>query len=322
MEDKIMEKEFKDLTINLTANDNQIISVYCWDEVETPRAIIQIFHGMAEHAGRYAGFAKYMNTQDIIVIGNDHRGHGKTSQLNGKPGVIGKNGFYKIVEDELMITKMLKEKYPNTPIFIFAHSFGSFVGQEYITKYSSEIDGIILSGSAAQKGLEFKLAKILALIQISIFGEEKKAKFLELLCFRNYNKKIQNPNSTFDWLSCDIKEVKKYDHDPLCGFICSIGFYYYFTDGLVHLYKREKLAKIPKTLSIFLISGQEDPVGKYGKRVQKLYNIYKALGLSDLNLKLYQGSRHELLNELNKGKVTEDVLEWINDRVTLGKLNK
>jgi len=310
-----MENNLAELTINLKANDNHVISVYCWDKVEKPRAVLQIFHGMAEHAGRYARLAKFLNSQNIIVFGDDHRGHGKTSQLNGKPGVIGKNGFYNIVEDEYMITKMLKEKYPNIPIFLFTHSFGSFVGQEYITKYGNEIDGVILCGSAAQIGPEFKFAKILALIQVKLLGEEKEAKLLEKLSFGSYIKKIHNPRSASDWISSDPDEVKKYIDDKYCGFTCSTGFYYYFTDGLINLYRNDKLAQIPKTLPIYIISGQEDPVGQYGKRVKELYDIYKALGLSDLNIKLYQGSRHELLNELNRDEVTEDILKWINERV-------
>ncbi|HEY5586969.1 MAG TPA: alpha/beta fold hydrolase [Ruminiclostridium sp.] len=214
-----MENELSGIAINLTTKDGYVISAYCWDKVENPRAVLQIFHGMAEHAGRYDRLAKYLNTQGIVVFGDDHRGHGKTSQLNGKLGVIGKNGFYNIVEDEYMITKMLKEKYPHIPIYILAHSFGSFIGQEYITKYGSQINGLILSGSAAQIGVEFKFAKILAAIQIKFFGEEKEAKLLDKLSFGSYNNKINNPVTEFDWLSYDAVEVKKYIDDEYCGFI-------------------------------------------------------------------------------------------------------
>lgn len=304
-------------TIKFTASDNYEIIVYYWDKVEKPRAILQIFHGMAEHAERYDRLAKYLNTQGIIVYGDDHRGHGKTSELNGKPGVIGINGFYNIVEDEYMITKMLKVKYPDTPIYVLAHSFGSFVAQEYITKYGNEIAGLILSGSAAQTGPEFKVAKILASIQIKLFGEEKEAKLLEKLSFGSYNKQISNPVSSFDWLSCDAAEVKKYIDDKYCGFICSTGFYYYFSAGLIELYKKTKLDNIPKTLPIYIIAGQQDPVGNYGKSVKKLYDIYNELGISDLNLKLYPDSRHEILNELNKDEVTEDILNWVNSQIKI-----
>ncbi len=308
-----MERE-KDLTAKLTAKDGHIISVYCWDKVENPRAVFQIFHGMGEHAGRYERIANYLNSKGIAVVGDDHRGHGKTALLNGTRGNIGKNGFYNIVEDEYMITQLMKKKYTNTPVYIFAHSFGSFIGQEYITRYGSEIDGIILCGSAAQTGFEFKIAKILALVQRKLFGEEKDAKLMEKLSFGSFNKKIDTSDNS-NWLSRDSAEVKKYADDPLCGFTCSVGFYYYFTDGLTKLYNKDKLAKIPKQLPVYIIAGEEDPVGNYGKKVTNLYNLYKGLNLSDLELKLYKDCRHELLNETNRDAITEDIFNWIESRL-------
>ena len=301
-------------SISLKAKDGHMINVYCWNKVERPIAVLQIFHGMAEHAGRYNKFANSLNNQEIAVFGDDHRGHGQTAILNGKPGVIGKDGFNKIVEDEYMITNMIKNKYPKTPVYIFAHSFGSFIGQEYITRYGSEIDGIILCGTAAQIGFEFRLAKILAFLQMKIFGEEEKATFLEFLSFGSYNKKI-NISDGSNWLSRDTEEVFKYSQDKSCGFTCSIGFYYYFIDGLLNLYKKNKLISIPKTLPVYIIAGQEDPVGQYGSRVEKLYEIYKKTDLTDLNMKLYKDCRHELLNELNREEVTDDVLRWIGSHL-------
>ncbi len=213
-----------------------------------------------------------------------------------------------------MITQILKKKYPNIPIYIFAHSFGSFVGQEYITKYSKDINGIILCGSSAQKGLKFISAKVIASIYSKIFGEEKEAKFLEKLSFRSYNNRIA-PSDKTNWLSRDLEEVTKYYTDPNCGFTCSAGFYYYFCDGLTKLYKKNKLEHISKNLPIYIIAGQEDPIGKYGKNTKKLYTIYKKLGISDLKFTLYKDARHELLNELNRDSISKDILNWINEHL-------
>lgn len=307
-------KDMAGKTINLKAKDGHLINLYCWDRVEKPRSVLQIFHGMAEHAARYDRLARYFNTKGIAVFGDDHRGHGQTALLNGKPGVIGKDGFNNIVEDEYMITGMLKEKYPDIPVYIFAHSFGSFIGQEYMTRYGNKIDGIVLCGTAAQKGIEFRLGRLLAFIQMKILGEESEAQFLEFLSFGSYNKKVDISDNS-NWLSRDPEEVLKYASDELCGFTCSIGFYYYFIDGLIKLYKKEKLEGIPKKLPVYIIAGQEDPVGQYGARVEKLFEIYKNLGMSDVNIKLYKNCRHELLNELNRDEVTEDILIWINNHM-------
>ncbi len=179
----------------MTVPNGHSISVYSWNEVEEPVAVLQIFHGMSEHAERYHRLAGFLNSHGIIVIGNDHRGHGKTAQQNGKNGVIGKNGFYKMVEDEYILTKQIKQQYDGIPVFILGHSFGSFVGQEYITRYGSEIAGIILSGTAAQEGAEVRLGKLLAAIQTRLAGEEKPSRTIELLTFGTYNKRVVKPKN-------------------------------------------------------------------------------------------------------------------------------
>ena len=301
-------------TVNLIAKDGQKINVYCWEEVEKPRAVMQIFHGMAEHAARYDRFAKCLNSHGIVAFADDHRGHGITGTTNGNLGSLGKDGFNKVVEDENMITRMIKEKYPNLPVYVFAHSFGSFVGQEYITRYGNNIEGIILCGSAAQVGIKFIAAKTMATIYKLIFGAEKEANFLHHLSFGSYNKRIA-PGDKTNWLSRDLDEVIKYDKDPYCGFTCSGDFYYYFFDGLTKLYKVDKLNSISKELPIYIIAGKEDPVGEYGRNVTKLYDIYWGLHIKDVEIKLYDEARHELLNEINRDEVTKDIINWIDARM-------
>ncbi|NLM73300.1 MAG: alpha/beta hydrolase [Clostridiaceae bacterium] len=301
-------------TVTLQAKDGHRINVYCWDDVKSPKAVVQIFHGMAEHALRYERFAKVLNSHGIVAFADDHRGHGITGTTNGKLGSIGKDGFNKIVEDENMITNMIKEKYPDIPVFVFAHSFGSFIGQEYITRYSKNIDGIILCGSSAQKGMKIIAAKVLASIYQFIFGPDREAKLLQNLSFGSYNRRVP-PGDNTNWLSRDPDEVMKYNDDPHCGFICSADFYYSLTNGFMGLYKPEKLNSISKDLPICIIAGSEDPVGEYGKNVIKLYDIYKNLNINDVEIKLYEGARHELLNETNRDEVTQDILDWLNARI-------
>ncbi|WP_099469441.1 alpha/beta hydrolase [Konateibacter massiliensis] len=302
-------------TMMLEAKDGQKIHIYCWDEVEQPRAIVQIFHGMSEHAGRYERFAKFLNENGFLVFADDHRGHGITGETNGKFGYLGEDGFYRVVEDEYMLTEHLKEKYPKLPMFIFAHSFGSFVGQEYLTRYSAQIDGMILSGSAAQTGIMFHMAKYLAKIYGTFLGEEREAKLLDRLSFGSYNKKIENAEPA-SWLSRDDEQVLKYQKDSKCGFVCTANFYYHFCSGLTKLYEDDKLEQIAKNIPLFIIAGKEDPVGGYGKRVVQLEQIYRRKGLTDVELLLYEGARHELLNETNRDEVSSDVLNWLE-----GKLN-
>jgi alpha-beta hydrolase superfamily lysophospholipase len=292
------------------SKDNKKIFVRCWDDVSTPKGIIQIFHGMAEHSGRYDAFARYLNSKGFIVYANDHRGHGNTDINN--LGYIGKDGFNKIVEDEHILTNIIKEKHVNLPIFIFAHSFGSFIGQEYIIKHGNEFSGLVLSGSALRKGLDVHGGIILSFIEKSLFGGHKKSPLLNFLSFYNYNKKIKNSNSKFDWLTKDNVEVQKYERDPLCGNVATSGFYYYFLKGLAKLCDKSRLELIPKHIPIFIVSGEDDPVGNYGVWVKNLYTLYKDVNLTNVNMKLYSGNRHELINELNSNVVFDDIFYWLN----------
>jgi ribosomal protein S27AE len=140
---------------------------------------------------------------------------------------------------------------------------------------------------------------------------------LDAIVFGSYNKRIPGAKSKFAWLSCDDSEVEKYENDPLCGNVFSIGFYYYFFNALKGLYDSDKLSGIPEALPIFIVSGNEDPVGKYGKKVLELYDFYKKLGLLNVQIKLYPGKRHEILNETGRQEVYDDILSWLETQIQL-----
>ncbi|MEZ0536660.1 lysophospholipase [Caldicellulosiruptoraceae bacterium PP1] len=297
----------------INSHDNKRIYVYCWENVDKPKGIVQIFHGMAEHAGRYKDFAEFLNKKGYVVFADDHRGHGKTEDDEKMLGVIGNDGFNKIIEDEYQILKLLIEKYSNLPIFIFGHSFGSFLAQEFLIRYGNELNGVILCGSAAMTGPIVTLGRILTSLQRIFFGEQKKSRLMNTLSFGSYNKRIKNNKSKFAWLSTDENEVKKYEQDRLCGKIFSIGFYYYLFKAFQNLYKKERLSLIPKDIPLLIISGQDDPVGEYGNLVKKLYKIYKDIGLLNVSLKLYPNKRHELLNEVDKKLIFNHIIKWMQE---------
>lgn len=294
------------------SHDGKKIFLHKWDEVENPIGVIQIFHGMAEHGARYDDFANFLNNKGYIVYADDHRGHGKTADSIDALGYLGEDGFNNIVEDEYFITKNIKSEYPSLPIFIFAHSFGSFIGQEYINRYSDEVNGVILSGSAKQSGIDFRVGLAVTKL-IKKFGDEsKKNEFLESIIFGNYNKKEKDNNSKFAWLSGDKNEVKKYEDDEYCGTVFTTNFYRNMFTGFKYLYLKEKTDKINRSLPLFIIAGEMDPVGKYGKSVKKLFNHYKKLNLNNVSIKLYPEGRHELINEVNKFVIYNDIYNWID----------
>ena len=298
-------------------NSSQSINLhtYIWPKVKTPKGVIQIFHGMAEHARRYNDFALYLNQHDLVVYANDHRGHGKTASTIMKVGYIGYDGFNAIVEDEYRITQMIKNQYPNVPIIILGHSFGSFIATEYLTRYSHEINGMILSGSALQKGIHIHLAAFIAALQHRFIEDTKPNQFMEFLTFGSFNKKFHESDAKFRWISSDPQTVQDYEKDPYCGLVFPINFYYYFFKALKTLYEKEKLIKIRKDIPLLVTSGSLDPVGNYSKSVKALYAFFRKLGLEDASMKLFEGRRHEILNEVNKPEVYHYLLKWIQEKI-------
>ena len=286
-----------------------------WENVTEPKAIVQIFHGMGEHSKRYSDFALFLNSQGFIVYACDQRGHGKTADSPHLLGYIGQNGFHAIVEDQYIITQEIKTAYPNLPVIIFGHSFGSFIAQEYLIHYGQEIHAVILSGSALQKGLQIQLGAFIAACEYCFRDETKEDQLATFLAFSSYNKKFNDSASKFRWLSSDKEQVHKYEKDPYCGSVFPVNFYYHFLKGLKTLYKRDKLIKIRKNLPVLILSGENDPVGNYSQSVKKLYHFYQNLGLTQVTLKIFSGMRHELTNEMNKKEVYLWLANWLNKLV-------
>lgn len=294
----------------IKGKDGQEVFLRIWDKVSEPKAVLQIFHGMAEHSGRYEVFAEFLNNKGIIVYADDHRGHGRTAENNGQLGYLGEHGFYNVVEDEHIITKHIKEIHKELPIFIFAHSFGSFIGQEYITRYSKEITAIILSGSAKNHGVDIEAGLLVSSIQNKFCDNRKEAKFIDNFAFGGFNKNIENPPTKVAWLTRDEEEQKKYLEDKYCAFVPTIDFYKNLFDGFSKLYEKDKLEKINKELPILILSGDKDPVGKQGESVKSLYEQYKNLNIERVDIKLFVDARHELLNEINKEEVFDYIYDW------------
>ena len=299
----------------ITADDKTVLQLHVWDDAEQPRGVIQLLHGMAEHAARYDDFARAMNARGFIIYAHDHRGHGQTAGSVEKLGYIGEDGFNRITQDAYELTKLIKGWHPGLPIFIMGHSFGSFIVQEYITRYGNEVQGVILSGSALIDGPQVTLGKLVATLMAMLMDESKQSPLLNKLNFGSYNKRIDSPASANSWLSRDTALVKKYDDDPYCGTIFTINFYKHFLTGLTRLYKHEKLAAIPKSLPILILSGDMDPVGQYGNGPKRLNALYNKLGLTQVKLKLYPDARHEIINETNHAEVIKDIGDWAEERL-------
>lgn len=295
-----------------TSFDGTVLQCYIWNDVKNPKGVVQISHGMAEHARRYDNFATFLNRNGYIVYADDHRAHGLTSTKQSTKGVKGyhKGDIYMdTVKDEIAITDYLAEKY-GLPVVYLGHSYGSMLGQRYI-EMPNKSCGAVLCGSANMKGAVLGVGSSIANMQYALLGGEKEGKLLNSLSFGSYNAKFKKDKTPFAWLSRDKEQVKKYIFDEQCGYTMSIAFFKFFFQGLKSSYKSDNLAGIDKNKPVAIFSGAQDPVGGAGKLVKKLYDMYKNLGVKDVTMKLYDGARHEILNETNNAEVYADFLAAI-----------
>ena len=290
------------------ASDGKEISLAVWDEVKSAVGVVQIAHGMAEHIARYDDFAKYLNSNGFIVVGDDHRAHGETdSEALGKCGNY--DLFERTVEDEREITDLIKRNY-RLPVVLFGHSYGSFITQRYLQKGDNGLSGAVLCGSAYMKGVAVNLGYTVAKSKYSRHRDEE-GKFFASVTFDSYDKKLKEGKGA--WLNRDKAEVEKYYADRYCGFTCSVGFYRWFFAGLKKIAKQSTLPLKPD-FPLLIISGAQDAVGGNGKLVKALSKRYESFSLTP-TLKLYEGARHEILNELNKAEVYADALQFIKSAV-------
>lgn len=281
-------------------------------ECEKPVSILQIVHGMAEYIDRYDGFATFLAERGILVVGDDHLGHGKSLGENGTKGYFCEGPADKIlVEDEQTLKKIMQQEYPDVPYFIFGHSMGSFITRNYLAQYGNEVQGAVICGTGMQaKGLlqfSLGLTKVLKLFQ----GDKHPSNLLNVAAFGSYCKKIDNAKTVFDWLSHDDAVVNAYIADPDCGFTFTINGFRTMFQLIFNLHDRSYISGMPKELPLLLIAGHEDPVGDYGNAVEGVFKSYKELGMQHVDCKLYDNMRHEILNELGKETVYQDVYSWI-----------
>ncbi|MEK5393171.1 lysophospholipase [Margalitia sp. FSL K6-0131] len=294
-------------------DDQTEIYLKKWEaEDASPKAILHISHGMAEHIERYDEFASFLVSNGIFVYGNDHRGHGQTGERAGLHGYFSdEDGFERVVDDLYEINKVIQKEYPGTPIFLFGHSMGSFLARRYIQKYADSINGVIISGTGGNAGLLGKVGKSIAKREMRKNGPKTPSPLMNRLTFGNYNRNIEQPKTEFDWLSNDPHQVEKYMKDPYCGFVCSAGFFYDLLTGMERIHQNQLIQFIPKDLPMFIFSGEEDPVGRRSKGVLKVIDQYKRNGLRNIDSVFFKEGRHEMLNEINRQDVFNAVYNWI-----------
>ncbi len=283
---------------------------------QTPKAVVQIAHGIAEHIERYEDFMRFLAENGFVAVANDHLGHGKSAARLEEIGIFAEqDGWTHVVDDMKALRDRVREEYHDLPYIFFGHSMGSFLTRTYLIRFPDQYDAAILSGTGHQSAALINAGFLAAELTTRLKGPRASGKMLNDMAFGSYCKRIDNPRTPYDWLSRDPETVDRYIADPLCGFVCKCSLYRDMMGGLKFLTKQSNIDRMNKDAPVYFMSGAEDPVGDYGAGVEKAYKAFCSAGLRDVMIRLYPDGRHEMLNETNRDDVKQDILNWLNEKL-------
>ncbi len=277
------------------------------------RAVVQINHGLAEHAGRYARFADFLGARGVHVYAHDHRGHGLTKAPDAPPGrFAGEDGQDKVVADVMAVHDLIAGESPGLPVILFGHSMGALIALRVMQQHSSRIHAAAIFNATLTAGLPGRGAQAVLAWEAFRLGSDVPSRLLPKLTFAAWGKAVSGQRTPFDWLSCDPAEVDKYIADPLCGWDPSVSmwrdvFGFIFADA-----DDANFAKVRRELPVLLVGGEKDPSTGNGKAVRHLHDRMKRMGFSNLVSRIYAETRHESLNEVNRQAVMEDFAAWLD----------
>lgn len=298
-----------------SSNGSDNIAYYVYTPSSQPRAAVQIVHGMCEYIARYEDFIAFLCANGIAVFGHDHLGHGGSVISDEYLGYFApKHGWQFLAKDTVRLTKIMRRQFEDIPLYIMGHSMGSLVTRAVLAKHSDLYSGAVIMGTLNMRiGVNAGLALSQTICRIK--GELARSKTLDNLVFGLSNIKIENPVNEFAWVSRDTDIVEAYEKDPYCNFHFTARAYSDLMYMVSYVSARDWAEKVDDSLPILICSGGDDPVGLYGRGPEEVFVNLSNSGQVDIELKLYSGARHEILNETNRAEVYEDILNWLERHI-------
>ncbi|MDP7705161.1 alpha/beta fold hydrolase [Mycobacterium sp. TY815] len=279
-----------------SADGSRLVGYYWAAPDDRPRVgVVALVHGMGEHVRRYDHLAEILNSHGFEVYGHDHRGHGTSLGPDQEPGHLGPNGWRALVDDLNLVIARARSDHPDLPVVMLAHSMGSFAAQQFLLDH--QVDGVALTGTAAVDLLEPAL---------NLSGDLSSD--LDLSAF---NAGFRPARTEFDWLSRDEAIVDAYVADPLCGFGIDTASLKDMFAGARRLADPDQVARMRRDLPVYVAVGSKDPVNGELALLWALVDRYRAAGLDDVTVRVYDEGRHEILNEINRAEVIDDLVQWL-----------
>jgi alpha-beta hydrolase superfamily lysophospholipase len=279
----------------------------------TARAVVQINHGLAEHATRYGRFADFLAERGFHVYAHDHRGHGFTMAPDAPPGRFGTpSGRDKVIADVAAIHGVIRAEHPGLPVIIFGHSMGGLIALNYLLRHPEGLHAAAIWNANFSAGLAGRAAQVILAWEKFRLGSDMPSQLLPRLTFQSWGRQVPAHKTPFDWLSRDRDEVQKYIDDPLCGWDASVSLWQDLFGFVFHGADDGSFSRVSRDLPINLAGGASDPATDGGKAVEHLAGRLRRMEFSNLSSTVYAETRHESLNELNRNVIMADFVGWID----------
>lgn len=298
-------------TFTLPTPDGTVLHVHRWLPEGRPRAVVQLAHGMVEHAARYAHLGERLAREGYAVYAADHRGHGRTAAEGDLGHLEPGHGFADVVDDLAHLTDHVGVEPPGIPVVLLGHSMGSFIARAYAARYGDRLAGLILSGTAGSPGLLGAVGVQIARLETRVRGARARSRVTEALTMGPHNRAFRPNRTDFDWLSRDEAQVDAFIADELSGSTATNGFYQELITGLRWVSEPSTAAMMPADLPVHLVSGEVDPVGG-AAAVAEVAELFRRAGVREVTTTVWPGGRHEVLNETNRDEVEDDIVAWLD----------
>ncbi len=300
----------------LSSDGHHQIACTVWEPEGPVRGTVQLVHGVAEYIGRYHDYACFLAEHGYAVAGDDHLGHGRTAVDESELGWLAEaDGWEHMVRDEKKLRDILQKRFPGAPAVLFGHSMGSFIARDYLMRWPGDHTACVLSGTGHQPAPVCVFGKALSRLVARTRGGKHRSPLLQKLAFGSYLKRVKDPIGANDWICRDETVIRAYDADPRCGYTATAGLMGDMMTGLGIIGSQKRMGQMDKALPVLFIAGSDDPVGGYGKGVGTVADRFRRAGMTDVTVKLYDGFRHEVLNELGKETVWNDTLQWFEEKI-------
>lgn len=287
-----------------------------WKPEGEIKGVVQIIHGMCEYAARYAPFAEFLNSKGYLVCADDHLGHGQSVKDKSCLGYFNKErDTDTVIADIRALQLAVKKQTEGKPYFVLGHSMGSFICRKYISLYGADFNAAVIMGSGFKSKATLNFALFFVRLNALFCGWKHRSRLIKKLAFGSYNKKFSPARTENDWLSKNAENVDKYEADELCGFSFTNNGYNFLFHIIKDACSHKTISAVPENLPVYFVAGADDPVGDYGKGVKKAYEKFKKAGVKDVSITLYEGGRHEILNDDCKEEVMNDILSFYEKRL-------